>query len=155
MRGMDPRIILLVPHTAAKLAAEVDYYAGAIDGVLPEDADQAAAILTARIGQFVEIVFPFPKDPKDLPFDAVEAAAKATNGGYYLYLVDAFIEQTTGERTQGHIVVREGGRERKLDVPWEHGEPRLDIPTLTACGMGGDEAHALLSRFSAPSHQNY
>jgi len=151
---MDPRIILLVPHTAAKLAAEVDYYAGAIDGVVPEDADQAAAILNGRVGQFVEIVFPFPVDPQDLPSDAVEAAAKATNGGYYLYLVDAFTEQPTGVKVQGRIVFRAGGRERKLDIPWQHGEPRLNMATLTACGMAANEADAVLALFSASLHQN-
>ncbi|MBB4197889.1 hypothetical protein GGD83_001682 [Rhodoblastus sphagnicola] len=146
---MDPRIILLVPPMSAKLAGEVDYYSGRIDGVLPDDADQAAAILNARVGSLVEIVFPLPVDPTDTPYDAVEAAATATNGGVYIYLVDAFMEPSKGERVKGRVVFREGGRERRLDVPWEHGEPRFDTKTLTTCGLDVDEAYGLLARFTA------
>lgn len=147
---MEPRIILLVPPMSAKLAGEVDFYSGRIDGVLPEDADQAAAILYARVGTLVEIVFPLPVDPADLPCDAVEAAATATNGGVYLYLVDAFMEPSSGVRVKGRIVFREGARERRLDVP-EHGEPRFDAKTLMACGLNADEAYGLLARFTAPA----
>jgi hypothetical protein len=148
---MDPRIILVVPPLSAKLAGEVDYYSGRIDGVLPEDADQAAALLNARVGTLVEIVFPLPVDPVDMPYDAVEAAAKATNGGVYIFFVDAFMEPSKALRVQGRIVFREGGRERRLDVPWEHGEPRFDAKTLMACGLDADEAYGLLARFAAPA----
>lgn len=142
-------MILLVPPLSAKLAGEVDYYSGRIDGVLPDDADQAAAMLNARVGTLVEITFPLPTDPADRPCDAVEAAANATNGGFYVYLVDAFTEPSKGERVKGRVVFREGGRERRLDVPSEHGEPRLDAKTLMSCGLNADEAYGLLARFNA------
>jgi hypothetical protein len=148
---MDPRIILLVPPMSAKLAGEIDYYSGRIDGVQPDDADRAAAILNARVGALVEIVFPLPVDPTDMPCDAVEAAATATNGGVYVYLVDAFTEPSSGVRVKGRIVFREGGRERRLDVPWEHGEPRFDAKTLMICGLDADAAYGLLARFTAPA----
>lgn len=151
MATMDTRIILLVPPMSAKLAGEVDYYSGRIDGILPDDASQAAAILNARVGTLVEIVFPLPVDPIDMPCDAVEAAATATNGGVYIYLVDAFMEPSSGVRVKGRVVFREGGRERRLDVPWELGEPRFDAKTLIACGMDADEAYGLLARFTAPA----
>jgi hypothetical protein len=145
--SMDPKIILLVPSLTAKLSEEIEYHSGRIDGILPDDADHAARLLTERIGYLTVAEFPLPVDPLDRPSDAVEAVAAATNGGHYLYIVDAWTEPSRGVRVPGRIVVRNGSRERTLTIPWEHGSPSLDLPTLLAGGLNIDEARDVMSRF--------
>jgi hypothetical protein len=148
---MDPKIIILCPRSVAKIADEIDYRGGIVDGVQPMDVKAAEQMLRDRIGYLVEIQFPLPVDPMDGPADAVEAVAAATNGGFYLYSVDAYTEQTRGIRVKGRIVFRESGRERRLDIPWEHASPAFDVPTLLAGGLTADEAYGLLARFKAPA----
>jgi hypothetical protein len=144
---MDPRIIFLCPPSVAKLADEVANRSGRIDGIVSGDVKEAESLLRDRVGYIVEIVFPQPLDPLNGPADAVEAIASATHGGHYLYIVDAWKEQTRDIRVPGRIVFRDGGRERTLTIPQEKGSPALDLPTLLAGGLNIDEARDVMSKF--------
>ena len=146
---MDPFIVFLCPISVAKIAAEIDYRSGRIDGTLPSDVKAAESMLRDRIGHLVTVEFPLPVDRLDGPSDAVEAVANATSGGYYLYVVDAYTEQSRDFRVKGVVTIREGARERRLTIPLEHSEPGLDVATLVACGMDRNEAEDLVERFTA------
>lgn len=144
---MDPKINFLVPPYVHKLAAEISQYSGVVDGVQPDDVIETAGLLRERVGKLVEVTFALPVDPLDFPFDAVEAVAKATDGGIYIYCVDAFTEPSRGVRVNGRVVFRETGEERRLEIPWKHGEPGLDVATLVAGGLDAADATGLVARF--------
>lgn len=145
---MDPRIIFIVPLVVDKIADVVAEYSGEIDGVLPNDATHAATLLNALVGRVTTVTFPLPIDPIDWPLDAVEALSKAMDDGCFAYLVDAWVEPSRGVRVPGRVVYNIGDGERRLDVPWEHGEPALDRPTLLATGLNRADAEALVSRLT-------
>jgi hypothetical protein len=146
---MDPFIIFLCPAVVAKMADEINYRSGRIDGLLPADVKDAESMLRERAGYLVTVEFPLPVDPLDAPEDAVEAVATSTNGGFYAYVIDEYTEPAKGVRVKGRVVFREGGRERRIEIPSEHGAPALDVPTLLAGGLTPEEAYGLIARFKA------
>ena len=66
-------------------------------------------------------------------------------------MTDAWVEPTRGVRVLGCVVYDIGAGEQRVRVPWEHGEPELDVPTLMAGGMSRDDAQALIARFMDPA----
>jgi len=50
----------------------------------------------------------------------------------------------------GRIVINDGAGPETLTVPWEHGEPTLDMPTLLAGGMSPARAKETVRRWTIP-----
>ena len=148
-KAMDPKIIFRCPAYVVGIAREIAQYSGEIEGQLPDDAIQAAAILHGYADQMIQVVFPEPVDPGEAPTESVEAVAKELRGQPYAYWTDAWIEPTRGVRVLGCVVYDVGAGERRVRIPWQHGEPDLDVATLTAGGMDRSEAEAVVSRFAS------
>jgi hypothetical protein len=143
------RILFIAPgdvSAVADILADTNFE---IDGRENPDFDDLVAHLTAAAGNSVEVVFDEPDDPLSPIWDL--AKALDGTGSRYWAVSDAFVERSRGLRTVGRVLLnRDGGATRTdLNIPWEHGEPALDVATLEAAGMDRAEAAAMVDHFLA------
>lgn len=139
-------ILFTVPDDATRIAEILADGACEIDGREGLEFEDIVAHLAACAGGVVEALVD-DDDPLTPVWDV--AGALDGTGSAYWAVADAFVERSRGVRSLGRVLLNlDGGPSRtELKVPWEYGEPQLDVATLAAAGMTRDEAAQVVGRF--------
>lgn len=144
------RFLFVVPADASAIADILADLNFEVDGRENLDFDDVLAHLSAAVGRTVEIDLDEPDDPLTPIWDL--AAALDGKGSPYWGVSDAFVERSRSLRTPGRILLNYDGGPVRIDlkIPWEHGEPALDVATLEAAGMERTKAGSVVEHFRVP-----
>jgi hypothetical protein len=139
-------ILFTVPDDASRIAEILADGASEIDGREGLEFEDIVAHLASSAGRIVEALVD-DDDPLTPVWDV--AGALDGTGSAYWAVADAFVERSRGVRSIGRVLLNlDGGPGRtEMNVPWEYGEPLLDVATLEAAGMPRDKADEVVERF--------